>query len=113
MKKSFIFSIRFRITFLFVAMLSLTLLIFSFVLYDYFIKTNQEDFDRALYNHAIDLVKGIGLNSFGAVTLDMETLSGGNKAFPFVPGRTFVQLMYTNGSIIGHSTTLGNRRLPE
>jgi len=105
-------SIRFRLTALFVAILAVTLVFFSFLLFNVFVREQHSQFDVALYNHAVDVGNGVEVGLFGELTINNEMLSNGVKIFPFAVGRSFLQLLTPEGNIIARSRALGQQSLP-
>ena len=105
-------SIRFRIAALFVGIFTLTMLILSLLLYSQFNTARRGDFDRSLYNYAVDVAHGINVGAFGDLSYDIDSFLGGGKSFPFAIGRSFIQLVRVDGTIIGKSRDLGSGHLP-
>ena len=85
-------SIRTRLTALFVAIFGLTLIFFCSVFYVYFTRINQNNFDLALFNHAVDVDETVNFDFFGAFSVDPNAISGLGKAFPLPPARRFCRL---------------------
>jgi signal transduction histidine kinase len=106
------FSIRVRLTAIFVAIFGLTLIGFSAIVYRVFTQNLQSEFDADLFNHALDVAQGIEVDVFGNVAVSPEVLSAGGKIFPFAVGGAFIQLTSLDGRIIARSRSLGKFELP-
>lgn len=104
--------IRFRLTALFVAIFGTTLILFSALLYEKFIQTHQDEFDTALYNHAVDVAGAIDINLFGDLSLRSRILSGGEKLLPFSLGTSMLQIKAFDGPTLARSRNLGRAELP-
>jgi signal transduction histidine kinase len=104
-------NIRTRLTMLYLAIFGSTLIIFCSLLYRNFITDQQNAFDIALYNHAIDIAQGITLEGNNLV-VSPEVLSTGGKIFPFSTGNVFIQVLTLQGIEMGRSRNLGNAHLP-
>jgi signal transduction histidine kinase len=105
-------SIRFRLTALFVAILGVTLIAFSMMLYGAFVRTHRVEFDAALYNHALDVADSIQVNVFGQLTLSGDILSSNEKIFPFSIGRSLLQIVSPNGQVLAKSRAVAETGLP-
>lgn len=105
-------SIRFRLAALFVALFGTTLIVFSSVLYNSLVKTQQESFDIDLYNHAVDVAGGITVDFFGSVLTSTDVLSSRGKIVPFSLGSAYVQILNLDGQVLAASSTLRNGKLP-
>lgn len=99
-------AIRWRLVGLYVTVFGLTLVGFSALLYSEFIRNHQLEFDRALYNHAVDVAQSIELDLFGELTLRRNILAEGEKAFPFALGRAYLQVVSIDGVIVARSSNL-------
>ena len=64
--------IKFRLTSLFVLFFGTTLILFSFFLFNYFEKNQQEEFDTSLYNYTVDVVTSLKVNLFGDAFFDAD-----------------------------------------
>jgi len=105
-------NIRTRLTFLYLAIFGSTLIVFCSLLYRNFTTDQQNEFDIALYNHAVDIAQGITVNPDGNLVVSPDVLSTGGKIFPFSAGNVFIQVLTLNGTEIGRSRNLGNSHLP-
>lgn len=105
-------SIRVRLTTLFVAVLAVTLFIFSSILFGVFNRNNAKEFDIALYNHAVDVAETINVDFFGEFVLRDNGAIGSEKIIPFALGRSFMQVVTSRGVIMARSTNLGALHLP-
>ncbi len=105
-------TIRTRLTVLYLAIFGSTLILFSTLLYQNFIRTQQNEFDIALYNHAVDIAQGIYVDFYGNLNVSPEILSNEGKIFPFSASNAFVQILAIDGTIIARSRNLGLTELP-
>lgn len=105
-------SIRFRLTALFVVILGFTLIGFCTVLFQVFIKNNQQEFDSALYNHAVDVAQSINVDFYGDLVFDSNIFLKNEKVFPFALGSSYMQILSSNGQIIARSSNLKSQVLP-
>jgi signal transduction histidine kinase len=104
--------IRTRVALLFVAIFGSTLIAFSALLYSAFTRNHQNEFDADLFNHAVDVSRAIGFDTFGNLSVDSELLSGSGKVFPFAVGKAFIQILNTEGKVLAASRTLEGSNLP-
>jgi signal transduction histidine kinase len=105
-------SIRFRIAALFVGFFTLSLFALSAAVYGEYNAAQKNEFDRSLYNYAVDVAQGINVNVYGDLSVDIETFIGKGKSFPFAVGRSFFQLVRMDGRVISKSRDLGEAALP-
>lgn len=105
-------SLRFRLTGLFVVIFGSTLILFSAILYGAFKRSHQSEFDAALFNHAVDIVRTIEIDMFGDISIQGEALLNTGKLFPFHLESTLMQIVNPDGKIVARSRGLGRSRLP-
>lgn len=103
---------RVRLTCLYLFIFGSTLILFSSLLYRNFINAQQNEFDIALYNHAVDIAQGISVDLYGNWVVSPDVLSTGGKIFPFSAGSVFIQILSLDGSEIARSRNLGRVHLP-
>lgn len=103
----FLSSIRFRLTAIFVIILSATLVFFSLLLYQVFTRNHIREFDAALYNYTVDVSNSIQVNFFGDLRFRPYVPFDEKKAFPFGLGQAFFQVTDMNGVPIARSGNLG------
>lgn len=103
--------LRFRLTLLFSLNLFGALLAFSIIFYRDFEATHKEEFDIALYNHAVDLAEGIDFNRVGELLQDQDVLTEA-KIFPFSLSRTFMQIRMSDGRILAQAGPVDDFQLP-
>ncbi len=95
--------IRFRLASLFVLFFGVTLILFSFLLFNSFQKSQQAEFDIALYNYTVDVVSSLKVNLFGDAFLDPDFFKNQDKLFPFSLGKTFILFRSMDGKILVRS----------
>src|SRR3954471_13127217 len=93
-------TIRFRLTMLFVAILTLTLLFFSTLLYRVFVKAQQHEFDADLLNYAVDISNAINFDLFSDLSLDPEVIYEEEKVFPFSLGTAVFEIRREDGTTV-------------
>jgi len=108
----FFYSIRTRLTLLYLALLAFTLAVFCTVLFQLFVRNHQQEFDYALYNHAVDVSQSITIDFFGDFIFTQNALLAKEKVFPFSLGKSFAQVVSPEGQIVARSSNLGERSLP-
>ena len=105
-------SIRSRLTALFVFIFGSTLILLSVLGYRYFSEAQQNDFDAALFNHAVDIASTVDINLFGDVSVPLTTEPEADKVFPFSLRRSFMQVRDHEGAVLARSRNLGKQTLP-
>ena len=105
-------SIRFRLATLFVTIFGGTLVLFTVLMYEVFVRSGQTDFDAALFNHAVDVARAVDVDFFGDLSIQVDQLTIGSKVFPFSPGRAYVQIRNHEGVVLGRSRNLAESVLP-
>jgi signal transduction histidine kinase len=95
-----------------VLILGTTLIILTSFLYEGVKRTQQEAFDTALYNHAVDIAGATDLGLLGGLVVKRDVLIDENKIFPFVLGQSLVQYRTMDGGVVLSSQHLGSSRLP-
>jgi signal transduction histidine kinase len=108
----FLKSIRARLTGLYLALLAITLSIFCAILYQVFVRNHQQEFDFALFNHAVDVAHSISIDFYGDLRLTPNVLIAREKVFPFSPGKAFRQVVSLEGTVLDRSPNLGDKYLP-
>lgn len=107
-----IYSIRFRLTLLFVAIFGSTLIGLSIAGYQFYVRNQQDVFDASLLNHAIDVASAINVDAFGRLILFGLNSTDIAKIQPFSLERSYMQIRSTNGSIMTRSLNLEGQSLP-
>lgn len=110
--RRFFTSIRFRLTAVYISLMGLTLGIFCAVLFQLFVRNHQQEFDFALYNHAVDVAQSITVDFYGEFVFTPNALLAREKAFPFSLGKSFAQIVSPEGQVVGASNNLGGTYLP-
>lgn len=110
--KPFFYSLRMRLTALYLALLALTLGIFCTILYQVFVRNHQQEFDFALHNHAVDVSQSINVDVFGDLVFNPSAIFAKEKIFPFSLGKSFYQIVSLEGQVINPSSNLGDAYLP-
>lgn len=110
--RRFFFSIRVRLTALYLGLLAVTLSIFCTVLFQLFVRNHQQEFDYALYNHAVDVAQSITVDFFGDFVFTPNAILAKEKVFPFSLGKSFAQVVSPEGNIVARSANLRENSLP-
>lgn len=110
--RQFIYSIRMRLTVMYLALLGITLAVFCTVLLKLFVRNHQQEFDFALYNHAVDVAQSITVDFFGDFVFTPNALLAKEKVFPFSLGKSFAQVVSPEGQIVARSANLMDQSLP-
>ncbi|HEY8280758.1 MAG TPA: ATP-binding protein [Bdellovibrionota bacterium] len=105
-------SIRARLTGLYLALLAITLSVFCAILYQVFVRNHQQEFDYALYNHAVDVSESISIDLYGDLRFSNNALIAKNKIFPFYASKGLVQVVGLDGTVLDRSLNLGSKYLP-
>lgn len=108
----FMSSIRARFTALYLALLAITLTVFCTILFQVFVRNHQQEFDFALYNHAVDVAQSITVDFYGDLIFTSNALLAREKVFPFSLGKSFAQVVSPEGQIVARSNNLGSQMLP-
>ena len=110
--RRFFTSIRARLTGLYLTVLAITLLIFCTILYQVFVRNHRQEFDFALYNHAVDVAQNITVDFWNEFVFTPNTMLAREKVFPFALSKSFVQVVSLEGRVVDRSLALGNKYLP-
>lgn len=105
-------SIRARLTALFVLIFGLTLITLGTIGYRYFSKTQQLDFDTALFNHVVDVASTVSVNFVGEISVPDFPNEALEKVFPFSLKRSYMQIRDLTGQITARSENLHDEPLP-
>lgn len=89
-----------------------TLVAFSYFLYQGLSRNQQTEFDTALYNHAVDVAAAIDFTLLGNLIVQKDVLADGKKVFPFALGQSLIQIRRLDGRVLVTSEKLTNHRLP-
>lgn len=95
--------IKTRLTLLYVGLFGFTLILFCSILYKNFRDNQENSFDIALYNHAVDISQGITLDLFGNLSIYPDILLGQEKILPFSTGQVFVRILTLEGIELARS----------
>ncbi len=105
--------IRVRLTALVVAIFGLLFVLFSLLLYQYFLRSRQVTFDSELYNYAVDVSSDVDLDLFGELTLPYDPRNNGKgKILPFFWQKALIQLVTAEGHVVFRTPGLGHAVLP-
>jgi signal transduction histidine kinase len=110
--RRFVFSLKMRFTAIYLGLLAFTLIVFCSVLYSVFRQNHQQEFDAALYNHAVDVAQSITVDFFGDFVFTPNALLANEKVFPFSLGKSFVQVVSPDGHVLVRSPNLESQQLP-
>jgi len=108
----FFTSIRARLTMLYLTVLAITLSIFCSILYQVFIRNHRQEFDFALYNHAVDSAQSTTVDFWDDYVFTPSAMLAKEKVFPFSLSKSFLQVVTLEGRVVYRSPNLGNKYLP-
>lgn len=100
-------SIRSRLAFYFTLTFGTTLVLTSVLCYQIFVGTHQQNFDSALYNHAIDVASTIDSTFFGGLRIKPITGIETGKHVPFSLSRSVLNIRDLGGGYIAGSSAPG------
>lgn len=100
------FSLRLRLTFLFVFIFGSTTLIFSYILYSQTLQTLQQDFDDALFNYSVDVSDSIEVGAKGDLLFPPLKFDRG-KILPFPLGTALIQVVHISGTVLSRVGEFG------
>ena len=104
-------SLRLKISILFILVFGLSMFVFSFGVFNFLSTTLQKEFDRALYNYAVDVLDSITLSPWGGLRFEGSELDR-EKIYPFSLGTALIQITNRNGQPVAKVGELGNFVLP-
>ncbi len=105
-------SLRFRLTALFVLVFGVALTLIAHFSYLMFNVSQQQDFDEALYNHAVDVAEAISYDYFGNVSVQLYTQEELLKRSPYPVQRSLMQLRNSAGEVVARSPNIKNTEIP-
>jgi signal transduction histidine kinase len=104
-------SLRTRLTFLFVCIFGLTLIIFGGLTFRYLATTLEKEFDDALYNYAVDVADSVILDPTGDLLVSSATVDK-EKVYPFSLGTALIQIRHIRGTVLSQVGNFGKLNLP-
>lgn len=105
------FSIRLRLSLLFVLIFGATTIFFNAFLFKATIDTLQQDFDDALFNYAVDVSEGIEIGIKGDLSFPPLRLDHG-KILPFPLGTALIQVRHSSGAVLARVGNFGQFNPP-
>lgn len=105
------FSVRMRLTILFVLVFGLTMGGFGYATVEFLRHSLAREFDDALYNYAVDVVEGISLDSSGDLLLAPPQIER-EKLYPFSLGTALVQIRHRSGQVLSQVGLWGDFKIP-
>lgn len=105
------FSIRVRLSFIFVSIFGATTIFFNMFLFQMMIDTLQQDFDDALFNYAVDVSEGIEIGVKGDLSFPPLRLDYG-KILPFPLGTALIQVRHSSGAVLDRVGNFGEFNPP-
>jgi len=105
------FSIRTRLTILFVAIFGTTLTAFGVITFNFLSNSLQNEFDNALYNYAVDVADSVTLSPAGDLSVNTPTVDQA-KIYPFSLGTALVQIRHLAGAVLFQVGRFGHLELP-
>lgn len=105
------FSIRLRLSLLFVIIFGATTIFFNMFLFKAMIDTLQQDFDDALFNYSVDVSEGIEIGVKGDLSFPPLRLDHG-KILPFPLGTALIQVRHSSGAVLARVGNFGEFNPP-
>ncbi|WP_415063580.1 sensor histidine kinase [Bdellovibrio sp.] len=105
------FSIRLRLSLIFVLIFGATTIFFNMFLYKMMIDTLQQDFDDALFNYSVDVSEGIEIGVKGDLSFPPLRLDHG-KILPFPLGTALIQVRHSSGAVLARVGNFGEFNPP-
>ncbi len=92
------FSLKIKLSLLFSLIFILMLGSFSFILYKDLSQHQFEEFDRILFNYAIDIAESLDIDALGDVEFDKDILKINEKILPFTLKNSFIEVLDIEGN---------------
>lgn len=105
------FSIRLRLSLIFVLIFGATTIFFNMFLFKAMIDTLQQDFDDALFNYSVDVSEGIEIGVKGDLSFPPLRLDHG-KILPFPLGTALIQVRHSSGAVLARVGNFGEFNPP-
>lgn len=105
------FSIRLRLSLIFVLIFGATTLFFNMLMFKMMIGTLQQDFDDALFNYAVDVSEGVEIGIKGDLSFPPLRLDHG-KILPFPLGTALIQVRHSSGAVLARVGNFGEFNPP-
>ncbi|WP_374030034.1 sensor histidine kinase [Bdellovibrio bacteriovorus] len=105
------FSIRLRLSLIFVLIFGATTIFFNMFLFQMMIDTLQQDFDDALFNYSVDVSEGIEIGIKGDLSFPPLRLDHG-KILPFPLGTALIQVRHSSGAVLARVGNFGEFNPP-
>lgn len=105
------FSIRLRLSLIFVAIFGVTTILFNMFVFKMMIDNLQQDFDDALFNYAVDVSEGVEIGVKGDLNFPPLRLDHG-KILPFPLGTALIQVRHSSGAVLARVGNFGEFNPP-
>lgn len=105
------FSIRLRLSLIFVAIFGVTMILFNMFVFKMMIDNLQQDFDDALFNYAVDVSEGVEIGVKGDLNFPPLRLDHG-KVLPFPLGTALIQVRHSSGAVLARVGNFGEFNPP-
>lgn len=105
------FSIRLRLSLIFVLIFGATTIFFNMFLFKAMIDALQQDFDDALFNYAVDVSEGVEIGIKGDLSFPPLRLDHG-KILPFPLGTALIQVRHSSGAVLARVGNFGEFNPP-
>ncbi|HAG90868.1 MAG TPA: hypothetical protein DCL41_03305 [Bdellovibrionales bacterium] len=103
--------IRVKMAILYSTLSGAGLIVFCFFLFQFYVRSQQESFDNALYNFAADVSDDLEVDFLGRLYSRNRTAEEG-KYFPFPLGKSFLEIQNLKGQVLLISKSLRGGSLP-
>lgn len=105
------FSIRLRLSLIFVFIFGTTTILFNAFFFKVMIDTLQQDFDDALFNYSVDVSEGVEIGIKGDLSFPPLRLDHG-KILPFPLGTALIQVRHSSGAVLARVGNFGEFNPP-
>ncbi len=103
--------IRVQMALLYLTLSGAGLIVFCLFLFQNYLSSQQESFDKALFNFAADVSSDLEVDFLGRLYSKNRTGDEG-KYFPFPLGKSYLEIRNLNGQVLLISKSLRGRNLP-
>lgn len=105
-------TLRFRITLLNILVFGGALLVFNATLYWIYVRDQESEFDKFLYNRAIGITRSIAIDFQGQLEINQALIAESGRLFPFESGNEYIQMRSPQGRVVARTRNLGATEIP-
>lgn len=104
--------IRIRMALLYLSLFGAGLTVFCFLLFQNFIRSQEESFDKTLFNFGADISNDLQVDLLGRLFLNKSGTSEEGKYLPFPLGKSYLEIRNVEGRVLLYSKSLRGKELP-